>query len=294
MQPARPPIALIARFVAVLSLGIAACCAAVPALAFAPSPSARIVTDEVGRRVTLPPQIKRIVSLAPNLTELVYDLGLAGRLAGDTDFCDTPAEAKSKPHVGAPINPSLEAIVALHPDLVLATTSINRRETVDALQHLGIAVYTSDPHTIRAMLDSFQRMAEFMDAGPRGQQVVSQLRARLHALQMRLVDRPLVHVLFVVWESPLITVGQNTFIADALRWSGAESVVLSKQNWPTLSFEEVVRLQPDYLIFANEHTGSSPVELQTLRGARGWKNLDPCRPAALPSSVTPSRGLRPA
>ena len=86
---------------------------------------AHVVTDEVGRRVTIPPEVRRIVTLAPNLTETVYALGLEDRLAGDTDYCDTPPAAKSKPHVGNPQNPSLEAIVALHPDLVLATTSIN-------------------------------------------------------------------------------------------------------------------------------------------------------------------------
>ena len=71
---------------------------------------------------------------------------------GDTNFCDTPPAAKSKPHVGSPQNPSLEAIVALRPDLVLASTSINRVETVDALAQLGIAVYTTNPHTVRGVL----------------------------------------------------------------------------------------------------------------------------------------------
>ncbi|HZC66881.1 MAG TPA: helical backbone metal receptor, partial [Candidatus Dormibacteraeota bacterium] len=90
----------------------------------------RVVTDETGRRVTIPADVKRVVTLAPNLTETIYALGLEERLAGDTDYCDTPPAAKLKPHVGGAQNPSLEAIVALHPDLVLATTSINRIETV--------------------------------------------------------------------------------------------------------------------------------------------------------------------
>ena len=98
----------------------------------------------------------------------MYALGLEDRLAGDTNFCDTPPAAKSKPHVGAPQTPNLEAIVALHPDLVLATTSINRPETVDALLRLGIAVYTSDPHTVRGMLQSIARMADLMGASEQG------------------------------------------------------------------------------------------------------------------------------
>jgi len=231
------------------------------------------VTDEVGRVVTVPAEARRIVSLAPNLTETIYALGMEDRLAGDTDYCDTPAAAKMKAHVGAPLSPSLEAIVALHPDLVLATTSINRRETVDALAHLGIPVYTNDPRTVRGMLDSVARIAELAGSATTGTEVVNQLRMRLDALQLRLVDRPLVHVLFVVWESPLITIGQNTFIADALRWAGAESVVLSKQNWPQISFEEVVRLGPEYIVLSN-HTGAAPVEIERLRSSPQWKDLE--------------------
>jgi iron complex transport system substrate-binding protein len=233
----------------------------------------RVVTDEAGRRVWMPGEVKRIITLAPNLTETVYALGLGDRLVGDTDWCDTPADAKRKPHVGNPQNPSLEAIVALHPDLVLATTSINRAETADALQQLGIAVYTSDPHTVRGMLASTARMAELMGASGQGAELTGRLERRLDALGARLADRPLVHVLFVVWDEPLITIGQNTFIADALRFAGAESAVLSDQNWPQLSLEEVVRLQPDYLVFTGEHGGEAAMKLADLRARPVWKDL---------------------
>jgi iron complex transport system substrate-binding protein len=245
---------------------------------------ARVMTDEVGRRVTIPAEVRRIVSLAPNLTETVYALGLEDRLAGDTDYCDTPAAARSKPHVGNPQSPSLEAIVALHPDLVLATTSINRVETADALAHLGIPVYTTDASTVRGMLDSIGHMAQAMNAEAQGTALVANLQGRLDALQARLADRPLVHVLFVVWEDPLITIGQNTFIADALRWAGAESVVLSKQNWPHVSMEEIVRVQPDYIVLtpnhdigsdvgANSGSDAAKAGLADLRAKPVWRDL---------------------
>jgi iron complex transport system substrate-binding protein len=244
--------------------------------AFAEADTRRVVTDDVGREVKIPAEVKRIVTLAPNLTETVFALGLGDRLVGDTDYCDTPPEAKSKPRVGNPQNPSLEAIVALHPDLVLATTSINRVATANALERLGIAVYTSngDTQTVLRMLDSIGRMAELMGAGQHGAEVVEQMRQRLDALHARVADRPMVHVLFVVWAQPLITIGQNTFIADALRWAGAESVVLAKQNWPQLSIEEVVRLQPEYIVFAGSHGESAATELADLRSRPVWRDLD--------------------
>ena len=236
----------------------------------------RMVTDDVGRPVKMPAEVNRIVTLAPNLTEIVYALGLADKLAGDTNECDNPPAAKSKPHVGEPQNPNLEAIVALHPDLVLATTAINRVETADALERLGIPVYTSDgeAQTVLGILDSIARMADLMLAKTKGADLVAQMRHRLDELHTRLEDRPMVHVLFVVWLDPLTTIGQNTFIADALRWAGAESVVLSKQNWPQINIEEVVRLQPDYLVFAGTRQQSGATELADLRARPVWRDLD--------------------
>jgi len=236
-------------------------------------PAGKMVTDETGRRVMVPAEVKRIVTLAPDLTETIYALGLEERLAGDTEICDTPPAAKMKPHVGTPISPNLEAIVALHPDFVLATTSINRRETVDALRRLGIAVYTSNPRTVSGMLNSISQIGELTGAGERGAAVVARLGARLDALHTRLADLPLVHVLFVVWEDPLITVGQNTFIADALRWAGAESIILSKQNWPRVGLEEVMRLQPEYIVLTSAHLKAEGNESADLQERPGWKEL---------------------
>jgi iron complex transport system substrate-binding protein len=234
----------------------------------------KVMTDEVGRRVQIPTEVKRVVSLAPNLTETIYALGLGKLLVGDTNFCDTPPAAKLQAHIGDPQNPNLEAIVALQPDLVLATTSINRVETADALKQLGFPVYTSDPQTVRGMLDSVEHIAEAMNEKQRGTELVALLQQRLDAVHARLSERPMVHVLFVVWLEPLQSIGQDTFISDALRWAGAESVVVSKQKWPHLSIEEVVRLQPDYIVFTADHSGGASTELADLRARPVWRDLD--------------------
>jgi iron complex transport system substrate-binding protein len=273
-------------------IGVALCCAVAPrALAgnsllhgsavgsqddgkAANKPETKIVTDETGRRVSVPVNVQRIVSLAPNLTETVYALGLENKLAGDTTYCDTPAAAKEKPHVGAPLNPSLEAIVALHPDLVLAT-AINRWETVEALTRLGIAVYSTDPRTVRDMLESITLLGDLMGAHERGATLVAKLQMTLDDLQTRLRERPLVHVLFVVWEDPLITIGQNTFIADALRYAGAESVIISKQDWPQISMEEALRLEPEYIVLTSDHSESDDSDqVRELRARGVWNQLE--------------------
>ncbi len=235
--------------------------------------SSRVVTDDVGRRVKIPASVDRIVSLAPNLTETLYALGLGERIVGDTTYCDVPPEAKTKPHVGAPVNPSIEAIVAQRPDLVFATTAINRPETVDALDHLGIPVYTTDPHTVRGMIDSIGRIADLVGAEQQGATLMARLNARLESLQERLAGRPRVSVFFVVGLDPLITIGQKTFIADALSWAGARSVVVSTRNWPEFSFEGLAHLQPEYLIFSASYPGEGAVSGEGLRSRPIWKDL---------------------
>jgi iron complex transport system substrate-binding protein len=236
------------------------------------SGAGRVVTDETGRQMTIPPNVRRIVTLAPNLTETIYALGASDRLVGDTNYCDTPPEAKLKPHVGGVQNPSLEAIIALHPDLVLATGSINNAQTADTLLKLGIAVYTTYPHTVRDMLDSTRELGDLIGAKAQADSLVAGLRARLDALQARLADKPMAHVLFLVWLSPPQSIGLHTFIADALRWAGAESVLNTDQNWPSPSFEEVLRLQPDYIVMTTDHEGAT-TDLADLRNRPDWKDL---------------------
>jgi iron complex transport system substrate-binding protein len=232
------------------------------------------VTDETGRRMAIPLNVQRVVSLAPNLTETIYALGLDAKLVGDTTYCDIPPAAKEKPHIGSAQEPSLEAIVALHPDLVLATTSINRAETADALLKIGVPVYTSDPHTITGMLGSTAMLADLLGANEQGAKLVAESQERLDALHRALEDRPMAHVLFVVWQDPLISIGQNTFIADALRWAGAESIIVASQNWPQVSMEEVVRLQPDYIVLTSDHLAAETHEhVNNLRDRPTWSEL---------------------
>ncbi len=243
-----------------------------------PLPSKIEVTDEVGRRVSVPVPVRRIVSLAPNLTETVYALGAQDRLVGVTDFCDYPPEARQKTSVGGAVNPSIEQIVALKPDLVLAQAiTMNRRETVDALERLGIPVYSANSRSVDGILDSTRYIADLIGAGDASAVLLKSLRARLDDLKLRLAGRPLRRVLFVVWSDPLVSIGRQTFIADALRLAGAESIIETEQDWPRLSLEEVVRLQPEFLVFASSHSESVRTTVEDLSERSGWRSLDAIR-----------------
>lgn len=249
-----------------------------PATASPAAPAFREITDEVGRAIRIPQSVRRIVSLAPSLTETIYALGLQDRLVGDSDFCDFPPEAQQKTKVGGAVNPSLEAIVALHPDLVLVTKGLNRLETVNALADLGIPSYATDPHTVDDIISSTQRLAELLGVPGAGAALATDMARRLANTQQRIAPFPVRRVLFVVWTQPLISVGKDTFIADALQHAGAISIVDSSQNWPQLNLEEVVRQQPDFLVFAETHsTETAPLNSDALSNLPGWRILDAVR-----------------
>ncbi len=267
----------------------------------APS-STRTVTDETGRKITWPRQVTRIVSLAPSVTETLFALGLGDRVVGDTDYCDYPAEAKTKTRIGGPINPSIEQIASLRPDLVIAARSINRLTTVASLQRLGITVYATDPRTVEQVLESTERLDRLIrgadaphaapDRGAPGDLatgLVADLHRRLENLRKKVSGAPPKSVFFVVWAAPLITVGRNTFLTDALRWAGARSVLELQQDWPNVSLEAVVRAQPEYLIFASDNREQVLREISELHTQPGWRDLHAMRNGQiviLPESIS--------
>ena len=136
---------------------------------------------------------------------------------------------------------------------MLATRAINRLATVQSLEQLGIAVYATDPRTVEQVLTSTERLGQLLGAGDAGRDAASRSarngstssRNGLPAAEPR-------SVFFITWVDPLISVGRNTFLADALRLAGARSVIDTPQDWPNINLEEVVHLQPEYLIFSSD------------------------------------------
>jgi iron complex transport system substrate-binding protein len=237
----------------------------------------RDVTDELGRKIQIPQNIHRVVSLAPSITETLYALGVQDRLVGDSDYCDYPPEAKQKPHVGGTISPSIETIASLHPDVVFVNKGINRLDTVNSLASLGIPSYAFDPHSVAEILTSTQRLANLLGVAQAGDTLATELRHELAETHERVAPYPPRRVLYVVWPQPLISIGQSTFMADALRYSGAISIVNEPQSWPQISLEEVAKEQPEFLVFSGSHMASASVNIDALAESPGWRILNAVR-----------------
>jgi cobalamin transport system substrate-binding protein len=230
------------------------------------------ITDETGRKIDVPDSPKRLVSLAPSVTETLYALGLGGRIVGDTDYCDYPSEAAQKPHVGAVLDPSVEKIVALKPDLVIGSAEANRREIAEQLAKLGIPLYGLSDHTMADVLKSIRDLGALLGCPGQAGALATALEQRIETVERRVAAAPKPRVLFVTWYEPLITVGRQNFIADVIRRAGGASIAEDLSGeWPRLSLEAVLERDPD-VILVPQSQSFSPT-LDKFRQLPGWRSL---------------------
>jgi len=238
--------------------------------------TARDLMDEVGRHVDAPQSPHRIICLAPSITETVFALGEGEDVIGVTDYTDYPPQARLKSSVGGLIDPSIEKIVSLRPDLVLATRELNRRETVQELDRLRIPVFVINPRGLDGILASILDIGQALNCSSRAESLVKQLeeKRRRVAARVRGLPRPTVFVL--IWDDPIISVGSKSFITQAISAAGAESITADiPRASAQISLEEVVRRSPDYLLLVK---GShQEISLDELKQRAGWDRLKAVR-----------------
>ncbi len=234
--------------------------------------AARVMTDAVGRRVELPQHPQRVVTLTPSLAEIVYSIGGGTTVVGVTDHTDYPDDAKKKSSVGGMIDPSIERIAALRPDLVLATLESNRQTTIDAIQHLRIPVFVIRPEGLEGILQAVEQVGAALNRLADAQAEVGRLRARQQAVARRVASLPKPRALVLIWPDPVMTVGRHAFITEAIEAAGAFCVTRDvPQAWPRLSLEEVVRLAPEALVLIEN--GHPTLPTSELKSRPGWNRV---------------------
>lgn len=220
-----------------------------------------------------PPQ--RIVSLAPNLTEILFDLGLGDRVAGVTRFCDWPPAAGKKPQVGGYTNPSLEAIVALRPDLVVMTDEGTPREIHDRLVRLGIPVYVFRAKRLAQLPQALREIGPAVGAEAAAEKRAAAIEDALRRFSSRAGARKgdIRTALFVIQPEPLMVAGPGTVIDDALSVLGVRNIAAGTNSpYPKLSVEEVFRRSPDVIFIGRGSMTSAGSKL-----LRRWKALPAVR-----------------
>jgi iron complex transport system substrate-binding protein len=216
-----------------------------------PANETREVTDEAGKRVRVPARAQRIVTLAPNLTEIVYALGAGDRLVGNTTFCDYPEAAKQVAKVGDTLQPNIERIIALRPELILISTASQLETFTKQLDERGIAVFVTDPHDLEGVFRSIKTVGDLLGQEQQAETLVNSLRARATAVEDAVKARPAVKVFYQVSPSPLWTAGRRSWITDLIRRAGGKSVTGEVEGeWMRYSDEAALASQPEAIIMA--------------------------------------------
>jgi len=211
--------------------------------------SDKTFTDDVGRRVYLAKPARRVVSLAPSATEILFAVGLDAEVVGVTTFCDYPAQAKAKPKIGSSI-PNLEAILGLKPDLIVGNKDFVRPDVLAKLEQLKIPVFILFPKTVEDILVHISTVGRLVGHDREARAVVQGLRDRLSEIRSRMAAAKPVRVFYVVNSDPLISVGAGSFIHRMLELAGGENIVgQTAASYPKVSLEEVLRRDPEVLLF---------------------------------------------
>jgi len=212
--------------------------------------------DAMGREVTLKGEPKRIVTLAPSLTEILYFLGLGDRVVGVTRFSYYPPEARLKPQVGSYIDLNVEKIISLAPDLVIGTADGNQPGVVDLLEQAGIAVFIVNPRNIRQTIDTVAIMGRLCGVTERANTLSKQLSRRVDRIIDKTKSRRKPLVFLQINLKPIMTVNKHTFLHDLVQLAGGRNMTEDEPiTYPRISLEEVIRKKPEVIIISSMERG---------------------------------------
>jgi iron complex transport system substrate-binding protein len=207
------------------------------------------VMDEAGRQVRLPVTIDRVVSLAPNLTEIIYAVGAGDRLVGDTSYCDYPEEAKHVTKIGDTMHPSIERIIALKPQLVLVSTASQLEAFTRQLDEQHVAVFVTNPQSLEGVFRSIQTIGDFLGKHDEAVGLVGRLNSRAAAVESAVSKVNAVRVFYQVSGEPLYTIGRDSYLTDLVKRAGGVSVTSEVPTaFPRYSEEAALASRPDAII----------------------------------------------
>jgi len=236
--------------------------------------AARTVTDELGRTVNVPDHPHRLICLAPSLADDVYALGAGADVIAVSDYTKYPPETQKKPSIGLPLSPSMETIVAMHPDLVLGTADTNLSETIKQLERLNIPVFVVNPRGLQGIYKSLESLGKVLVYEAAAKNLVASLQRREAAIRRRVAGKPAVNLLMPIWYDPIMTIGRYAYINELIELAGGHSVTSDiPQEWPQISLEAVIARAPEALLLVR----GSAMSMDKIVDRPGWQALPALR-----------------
>jgi len=228
--------------------------------------------DEVGREVAFPFPPKRIVSLAPNITEILFSLGLDEEIVGVSIHCNFPEKAKSKVRVGSYISLDFEKVTSLKPDLIIATGVGNTRDMVDRLGKLGFQTYVIYPKNFDDILKSIAHIGQVVNREKEARMIIEGMRKRSQRVIELTKGLPRPKVFIQIGDAPVVTVGKGSFADDLIRLAGGENIAKKeKEVYPRFGMEEILKRSPEVIVISSMNPKGDYQKI--LQEWTRWKTL---------------------
>lgn len=235
---------------------------------------ARTIVDQLGRQVQIPEYPERIVALAPSLTECLFALEQGHRVVGVTRYSDHPLEAKKLPKVGSYIQLDLEKIVALEPDLCLATKDGNPVKVIRQLEDLDVSVYALDPRNLEAVMQTIAKLGWMLECEGKASKVVADMQQKIETVRERVrASRNRPRVFFQIGISPIVSVGSNTFVHELITMAGGVNLAAGPRDYPRFSREDVLVLNPDIIVI-NSMTRDDALLQETIEMWKRYPQIE--------------------
>lgn len=231
--------------------------------------------DDMDRSVEVKAQPSRIVSLAPHITEILFDLGLGKKIVGVTQYSDYPEEAKNKERVGSYVKLNLEKIISLSPDLVLATADGNPKAVVDRLTDIGIPVYVVNAKKIGDIYGNVRSIGKVTGKSKEANAIARKLEKRINAAVGKVKGLVRPRVFIQLGYSPLYTAGKNTFVDDLITLAGGLNIAGNEKiRYPVYSMEALLKREPEVVFSV---LMGSEVDIKTDSFWKRWSTLPAVR-----------------
>lgn len=207
------------------------------------------VHDDFGRAVRIAAPARRIVSLSPHLTELLFAAGAGARVVAVVMHSDYPDAARRLPNVGAEGAFSLEAILAARPDLVVAWPSASSQPTIERLAALGVPVFRSEPRELEDIARTLETLGRLAGVQQAAGHAALAFRQRAARLAKHYADRPPVRIAYLIWNRPLMTLAGGQIVTKAMRLCGGENVFADLSTLaPVIDHEALLRADPEAIL----------------------------------------------
>ena len=216
------------------------------------------MTDDGGQTVVLQQPARRIISMAPHVTELLYAAGAGERIVGTIRYSDYPPSALAIPRIGDSFVLDSERILSLKPDLIIVWLHGNSQGQLDQLRRLGIPVFSSEPRRLADIAATLRAFGTLAGTPALAEAAAANFDRRVSALRSRFAGRPVVPVFYQIAERPLLTINREHIIDDVIRLCGGHNIFSSLGALtPMVSPEAVLAANPEAIVTSGGEAGNA-------------------------------------